>query len=244
MQDNTNKFNKKAKDYVKYRPTYPDEFIDYLIKDLKIKNKIVADIGSGTGKLTELIVNNVKKVYAIEPNKDMRIAAEKILNKNKNFISINGCAEDSKLKNNFIDVIIVAQAFHWFDIKKTMVEFKRILKKNGLLVLVWNTKIHNTNFLKTQLKILSKYSNKVKTRNKNSVKKAFPNGYLKKSYWHNQEFDLKGVLGRISSLSYCPAQNTKQYKIIEKQITNAFNKYSKNGFIKYNYKTNAYIGKI
>ena len=83
MKYGINKFTGKAKDYVKFRPTYPHEFINYLIKDLKIKDKVVADIGSGTGKLTELIVDKVKTIYAVEPNKDMRIAAEKLLNKNK-----------------------------------------------------------------------------------------------------------------------------------------------------------------
>lgn len=69
--NNTLRFNNKAKDYVKYRPTYPKECIDYLFKKFNLKNKLIADIGSGTGKFTELILN-AKQVYAVEPNKDMR----------------------------------------------------------------------------------------------------------------------------------------------------------------------------
>ena len=170
MKNNTNKFNNKAKDYVKFRPTYPNEFINYLVKDLKIKDKVIADIGFGTGKLTELIINDCKTIYAVEPNKDMRVAAEKILNKHKTFHSVNGSAENTTLKDNSIDLIIVAQAFHWFDAKKARIEFKRILKPKGIVVLVWNLTLRNTKFLRAQRDILHQYSN-LKEKKTNNLKK-------------------------------------------------------------------------
>jgi ubiquinone/menaquinone biosynthesis C-methylase UbiE len=241
---NTNRFTNKAQDYAKYRPTYPQECINYLIKNMKIKNKIIADIGSGTGKFTELILDYIKKVYAVEPNRYMRRQAEKLLNKNKKFISINGSAENTNLKNNSLDIIISAQAFHWFDLNKTKIEFRRILKSNSKIILIWNSKINNTKYLKEQKQILNKYVLKENNRNKNIVNRFFSNNYKKISFNHYQEFNLEGVLGRIKSLSYCPLPNTKEYKNIEKKINIAFKKYSKNGLIKYNYRCNAYIGKI
>lgn len=96
--------------------------------------------------------------------------------------------------------------------------------------------------MKEQKKILEKYSKK--NKDKNLVNKFFSNNYNKKSFYHSQEFNLKNVLGRIRSTSYCPMKNTKEYLDLETKITKLFNKYAKNNIIKYNYRCNIYFGKI
>ena len=78
----------------------------------------IADIGSGTGILTQQLIHECSKVYAIEPNSDMRRVAEKRLRNEPGFISINGTAENTTLENESIDYITAAQSFHWFDSKR------------------------------------------------------------------------------------------------------------------------------
>jgi ubiquinone/menaquinone biosynthesis C-methylase UbiE len=139
--NSTTRFSDRVENYIKYRPHYPPEVIDYLqSQNVLADSSVIADIGSGTGISTEMFLNNGNTVYGVEPNKEMREAAERLLKDYKNFVSVNGTAEETTLKNKSIDIVTAGQAFHWFDIPKSKAEFKRILKDTGYVVLMWNNK--------------------------------------------------------------------------------------------------------
>ncbi len=122
-KDSTKRFSDRVENYVKYRPSYPINLINHLKKKgIVTTGQKIADIGSGTGIFSKLLLNTENNVYAVEPNKEMRIAAEKSLQNKLNFISINGSAEDTTLKENSIDIITAAQSFHWFDLQKAKKE--------------------------------------------------------------------------------------------------------------------------
>ena len=113
----TERFSDKVENYVKYRPGYPGPLISFLKHDLGLTgNEYIADIGSGTGKLSELLLQSGFRVIGVEPNEQMRGAAEELLDGNANFQSVDGTAENSTLNENSVDLIVAAQAFHWFDI--------------------------------------------------------------------------------------------------------------------------------
>lgn len=113
---NENIFNGVGETYAKYRPSYPQTLLKYLCAEIGInKFSTIADIGSGTGIFTQQLLNKCSKIYAIEPNDDMREVAEKKLGNELGFISINGTAENTTLENESIDYITAAQSFHWFD---------------------------------------------------------------------------------------------------------------------------------
>jgi len=132
--NSTTRFSNKVENYIKYRPHYPKAVIDYLKSENILKNdSVIADIGSGTGISAEMFLKNGSTVYGVEPNKEMREAAERLMSNYKNFISVNGTAEVTSLGIHSIDLIVAAQAFHWFDLDKTKAEFKRILKPKGML---------------------------------------------------------------------------------------------------------------
>ncbi|MGC9778152.1 MAG: class I SAM-dependent methyltransferase [Candidatus Heimdallarchaeota archaeon] len=141
-KDPTKRFSDRVENYVKYRPSYPKKLITVL-KDKRIisDNSIIADIGSGTGIFTRILLDTGCKVFAVKPNDEMRNKAEASLLHFSYFISINGQAEQTTLDSNSINVLTVAQAFHWFDLEKTRKEFLRILKPEGYLVLVWNERL-------------------------------------------------------------------------------------------------------
>lgn len=123
-----------------------------------IKNSIVGDVGSGTGILSSLLIDKVKRLYCVEPNDEMRNYANKSLSDFDNFISINAKSESTTLDDNSLDAITVAQAFHWFDIEKTKIEFNRVLKPNYNVFLLWNNRISNTPFLREYDQILKSLS--------------------------------------------------------------------------------------
>lgn len=140
------KYTFNAEKYSKYRTEYPKEFIDYLYENVGLNNNsIIADIGSGTGKLSNQLLLKGSHVYSVEPNDDMRRVAEKNLSKFSNFTSINGTAESTTLQNSSVDFITVATAFHWFDMEQFKKECQRILRPNGKVILVWISRPVNKN---------------------------------------------------------------------------------------------------
>ena len=132
MHDSTKRFSSRVENYTRYRPGYPAEIIDLLRDECGLtKDSVIADIGSGTGKLTELFLANGNRVWGVEPNREMRQAGERLLRHFGKFTSIDGTAEATMLPDRGADFIIAGQAFHWFDREKCQPEFLRILKPGG-----------------------------------------------------------------------------------------------------------------
>ena len=132
MIDSTKRFSSRVENYIKYRPGYPPDMLDLLKKKCGLPDaSVIADIGSGTGILTELFLRNGNPVFGVEPNREMREAAERLLGKHPNFTSISGTAESTTLKNQSVGFITASQAFHWFDRERARREFLRILKPGG-----------------------------------------------------------------------------------------------------------------
>ncbi|MEO8820366.1 MAG: class I SAM-dependent methyltransferase, partial [Ginsengibacter sp.] len=156
MKTNTTRFSDRVDDYIKFRPHYPKEIIEVLKNKIGLnKDFTIADTGAGTGISSELFINNGNKVFAVEPNTEMREAGQLIFRENSNFISVNGKAESTTLPDNSIDLIFCGQAFHWFDKPKTKIEFNRILKPNEHIALVWNVRSELSIFQKEYEQILS-----------------------------------------------------------------------------------------
>jgi ubiquinone/menaquinone biosynthesis C-methylase UbiE len=248
MYDSTKRFSNRVENYVKYRPGYPHEIIQLLQNEINLnKNQIIADIGSGTGISSEIFLKNGNKVYGVEPNKEMRESSEKLLNKYQFFKAIDGTAEQTTLENSSIDIIVAAQALHWFNIDKSKIEFKRILKNTGMIVLIWNErKSEGNDFLVNYEKLINKYGKdyqKVRHRNiDRSVFESFFKTYKIKEFKNYQEFDFEGLKGRSLSSSYMPVENEPDYNEMIIDIQKLFEKNKINGKIKFEYDTKIYYG--
>ena len=116
----TGRFSDRVENYVKYRPGYPPEILNSLADFNGLTAEtVIADIGAGTGLSADMFLRNGNKVFAVEPNYEMRSAAEKILMGVTNFVSTDGAAESTSLVNESIDLIVAGQAFHWFTVEAT-----------------------------------------------------------------------------------------------------------------------------
>src|SRR5271170_3464981 len=114
--DSKQRFSNRVGDYVRYRPGYPRAVLDLLRDECGLTPKsVVADIGSGTGILTQMLLENGNLVYGVEPNAEMRAAGEEFLAAHPKFRSVAASAEATKLPDASVDLIVAAQAFHWFD---------------------------------------------------------------------------------------------------------------------------------
>jgi ubiquinone/menaquinone biosynthesis C-methylase UbiE len=251
-QNSTTRFSDRVEFYIKYRPHYPAEILGVFGNELGLtSSSFIADVGSGTGFLSEMFLDNGNRVYGVEPNKEMREAAEKLLKNYWKFRSVNGSAEETTLPRRSIDFITVGQAFHWFDIEKARVEFTRILKPDGWLVLIWNERLADaTPFLQAYERILLKYSinyQQVNHRNVNNqiLDSFFGKGkYGIKIFKNSQEFDFKGLKGRLLSSSYIPMEEHSQYESMITELKVIFKSHKKAGRICFEYDTKVYFGKL
>jgi ubiquinone/menaquinone biosynthesis C-methylase UbiE len=208
MKNHTTRFTGRADDYAKYRPGYPEQIISLLENKINFdSSKDIADVGCGTGLLSRLFLTNGNLVFGVEPNEEMRIMSEKLLSKFINFISVEGAAEETKLANNSVDVITVGQAFHWFDLKKTKKEFKRVLRKDGDVVIVWNERSGASQFMKELDAILKTLNQEHEEAEKNLVDKNLLSTFYgvekvsKSSFPNFQMLDLAGLKGRVPGVN-------------------------------------------
>ena len=243
MNDNTKRFSDRVEDYIKYRPNYPEKIVKILEEKINLdKDKTIADIGSGTGISSKLFLKNDYKVTGVEPNKEMREAAQQLLSGFAKFKSVNGTAEKTNLQDESIDVIFCGQAFHWFDKEKSKIEFNRMLKKNGNIVLVWNSRSDKSAFQNEYEKILFDNIEEYKSVNHRNIKDEeisdffFPKKMHKICLDNKQFLDLEGLKGRLLSSSYCPKSGKKHDQLM-RRIEDIFEKYQVNNFIEFEYET-------
>ena len=229
MNDNVNKFTEKADNYDKYRLDYSIEILKPLYHYNFNENSVIEDIGSGTGKLAKVFLENGNTVYAVEPNNDMRNMANKSLKGFNKFISINGSAENTTLQSGIVDFVVVGQAFHWFDAPKALTEFKRILTNNGVLLLTWYSRKTDTPFWNEYENILNNIPDYKGNIHRNFsdeiIEKYFLRDYRKIILETNRELTFAELLGSFSSSSYSPKENSMEYNEIHKLLDKIFNKY-------------------
>lgn len=247
--DSKSRFSNRVADYVKYRPDYPLEILDYLQQQFGISNdKVIADIGSGTGISSRCFLDAGFMVTGVEPNKEMREMSVELIGNNPLFNVTSGSAEQTGLASDSIDVIISGQAFHWFDVPKTRVEFKRILKRHGLVVLFWNERLSSSAFeIAYDAFIVKHATDYVKVDHRNididSLTDFFaPNECIFKAFDNQQIFDFEGLKGRLLSSSYMPQIGDDGYEAMVDGLGKLFEEFNYNNLVTIHYATKVYVG--
>ena len=242
------RFSDRVANYVRYRPGYPPEMLDFFRSGLELApNSILADIGSGTGLSAKPFLENGNVVYGVEPNAAMREAAEIYLGTFENFKSVDGTSDKTNLPDKSVDFVIAAQAFHWFDAAPTRNEFKRILKPGGYVCLIWNERqLDTTPFLGDYEKLLLTYANDYqKVRHENideeKLEGFFRQSFHRKTFANQQILDLDGLKGRVLSSSYMPNETDPKFELMLKELKDLFAKYEQDGKIAILYDTNVYF---
>jgi len=252
---NKDRFSDVASLYSKFRPSYPKELIDFLFSQVGfIRSSVIADIGSGTGIFSRLLLEMGCYVYCVEPNDDMRQISETFLRESelKNFIFIKASAENTGLHEKSIDFITVAQAFHWFDRATFKMECNRILKNDGKVVLMWNMRDFETEIIKKEYELREKYcvgthGLKYKDMNKRDVQDFFKdNKYEVRIFRNDLLLNREAYIGMNLSGSYSPnkKKNMDKYNGLIMELNMFFDEYNSNGLILFPQFTECYIGRI
>lgn len=247
----TSRFSDRVENYVRYRPGYPAEALQALREECGLKAEhVIADIASGTGIWTRLLLENGNHVFAVEPNAEMREAGERLLADFPRFTSVEGTAEATSLPDASVDFVTAAQAAHWFDRERARREFARLLKPGGWLVLLWNERVvDGTAFLREYEDLLLKFGTDYKDvrheRTTEAVNEFFdPAPYQERIFPMRQEFDYAGLEGRLLSSSYAPGPEHSQHRPMLGELRRLFDKYAGNGKVGVDYKTRVYFGRV
>lgn len=213
-------------------------------------DSLIADIGSGTGFMSELFLKNGNPVFGVEPNAEMRSAGERLLAKYPKFLSVNATAEATTLAKNSIDVIVAGQAFHWFDDAKAKLEFKRVVKPDGWVVLVWNGFLVETSALvRGYQELLIEYGTDYKEVNREiedcDIAAFFsPRPFRQARFPFKQVFDFEGLKGRLLSASYAPEPTDPRFNQMISDLNQVFLANEENGRVDFDYETLVYYGQL
>lgn len=251
MLEPTKRFSNRVDNYVKYRPRYPSEIIRLLETECGLASRsVIADIGSGTGFLSELFLSHGSTVIGVEPNAEMRAAGEQLLSKYPNFTSIVGTAEATTLSDNALDFVTAGQAFHWFDRESTRREFARILKVGGWTVIVWNTfAVERSELVKGYDEVLLRYGTdyrNVRSEIEDSDIAAFfaPSACTTARFDFQQTFDWEAFKGRLLSASYAPQAGEPNYEPMLDELRQVFDANQRGGKVVFDYDTEVYYGQL
>jgi len=249
--DPTGRFSDRVANYIAYRPGYPDALGEALQREVGISPaSAVADIGSGTGISTDLLLRLGCTVYAVEPNAAMRAAAETRFAGETRFHSVDARAESTTLPDASIDAITAGQAFHWFDLDQTRREFARILKPGGRVALYWNTRRDDgTPFLRAYEALLLKFGTdytQVDHRKVDDAKLAafFRGPWELRVFVQEQVLDLDGIRGRLLSSSYVPGPENPRHQPMLEALARDFETWQEDGHIRLIYDTELFFGTL
>ena len=257
--DPTTRFTDRVADYSGSRPCYPDRLVQAVVEATGIgHDAVIADIGSGTGLSAEPFLRHGYVVICVEPNAAMRASAEKVLGSHAGFRSVEGSAEATGLADGSVDAVLVAQAFHWFDVEDARREFLRILRPEGWVCLAWNTR-HTTgsSFLIGYEKLLRTFGTdyeRVQQRTERlrrgdgtgpgALESFFRGGYTRRVLANRQDLDLAGLESRVRSSSYTPAPGSPAHAPMMDAVAALFRAVSIDGLVRIEYDLEVYIGRL
>jgi SAM-dependent methyltransferase len=248
--DSKERFSNRVADYVRYRPSYPSALLELLRRKCALRSgHVIADIGSGTGFLSELFLKNGNRVYGIEPNKEMRHAGEEYLASYDGFSSIEGSAEATTLDDASVDFVTAGQAFHWFEPDSARREFIRIVKPGGWLVVAWNDRrMEEAPFTRAYENILERFGIDYK-----NVKDSYPEadrirGFLstftQRDLPNHQILDFDSLRGRLRSSSFTPTEGHPNFAPMMDELRKLFYAYKQEGQVRMDYFTRIYFGQL
>ncbi len=251
VQDPTQRFSSRVDNYVRYRPGYPAAVIDLVKNDCGFSSaSVIADIASGTGIFTRMLLERGNRVFGVEPKPGMRQAGEEFLSRYSRFTSVAGTAEATTLDDHTIDFVTAAQAAHWFDREKARQEFIRICRPGGWIVLLWNERrTGSTPFLRAYEQLLLEYGTDYQDvrheRTTQQIETFFaPSRFQFPTFDYQQEFDYPALEGRLLSSSYTPQASDAAYTPMLHELRRMFEAHQVNGRVRFEYDTRVYYGQL
>lgn len=249
--DPVHRFTNRVVDYARFRPGYPQALLGWVQQALELQPPaVVADLGSGTGCLSDLFLRAGFEVLGVEPNAAMREAGARALSHQPRFCSLAGRAEATGLAPGSVDLVAAGQAFHWFEPVATAAECRRILRPGGSALLVWNERRRDAPALMREYQgLLCSHAREPDLVREPHDSRASISGFFGAHRWrqarfeHRQRLDYAGLCGRAFSSSYAPAADDPQAEHLRIALAALFRRHQDSGYVELVYETRAYLGR-
>lgn len=245
------RFSDRVSDYERARPGYPAAVVDALEGcGALFPGAVVADLGAGTGISSRLFLARGYGVVAVEPNAEMRAAAERALGAREGFRSVAGNAGATGLPAASVDLAVAAQAFHWFDPERARAECVRILRTGGRVALLWNVRrTVGDPFLEGYEALLLRWGvdyTEVDHRRigPEAVAAFFRGPYRSFRFQQAQSLDREGFLARLFSSSYTPAPGHANREAMERAAAALFAAQERAGRVAIVYDVDLFVGAL
>jgi SAM-dependent methyltransferase len=240
MANTVERFDGRAADYDRYRERYDTKELLTLLRGWSGLRPewMVADVGAGTGMLSDVFLANENRVIAIEPNAEMRAACLQLHEGEPRIEVRDGTAEATGLPETSIDVVANGRALHWFDSKAAMREFKRVLRPGGWVVVVAAGRTERgreANEAFTHL--LQEFSGDAMLRgNAYSIYTSLSDFFEGRPFHHYERggemrMDWKHLRGMTLSLSHAPLVDHPQFPRLEQLLREYFDRYQRDGIL-------------
>jgi SAM-dependent methyltransferase len=244
--DRLTRFSDRARDYARWRPTYPSEAIDAILDGLGDPARLsAADIGAGTGISARLLAERGVRVEAVEPNDAMRATGQS--HPHPRITWRKGAGEATGLPDAGVGLVLYAQAFHWVQREPALAEAARILSRPGRLALLWNVHDEADPFTRAYREIIRRHATDDPTSPSftGDTHIPFPHapgwrGYRRLEFESEQRLDLGGLLGRATSSSYCPREG-EAGEALRTALTALFERWQKSGEVAIRYRCAAHL---
>lgn len=230
------RFSQVARDYARFRPSYPPELLDWVVKEAALApGAAVVDVGCGTGISTRLWADRGFSVTGVDPNEEMLAQARQAGGPPYR----RGDEADTGLPAASADLVVAAQAFHWFDLDKAVGEFSRILKPRGWCAALWNLRAQ-TPFMLEYTALLARHCADFndQPRGRDTILKilAHPRtgDSLRMQIPSSQLLDREGFLGRVHSTSYV-AHGLRDAEGFEKALDGLYKRHGSSGAVSFAY---------
>ncbi len=243
-------FSAKVSDYSLSRPDYPAALFVALKEYAALgPHATVVDIGAGTGLLTQGLLPLCRQVFAVEPNPEMRRAADGFLGARGGQPSLDGCAESIPLASGSVHLIAAAQAFHWFEVERARAEFLRVLTADGQVALIWNDRVIQHPLNQALDEVFAdfggaKRSALVAHEDRSAVPRFFGSAQPREFAWpHAHRLDESGLQSLVFSRSYIPNRDTADGHAVAERTRGVFRRFAAGGTVEIHYRTVAIIGR-
>jgi SAM-dependent methyltransferase len=235
--DSTQRFSDRVEAYLAGRPRYPTAAVAYLrARGALHDGSVVADVGVGTGLSAEVFLAAGCTVVGIEPNAPMRAAGVEYLAAYPAYSVRDGTAEATGLEARSVDMVIAAQAFHWFDPARFRAEALRILRPGGWAALIWNDRdTRGTPFLSGYEELLLEFGNDYRAiRYRHEGTEAIPVFFggqapAAAEFPHQRQLDWTALAALAGSASYLPGPGAPNHAALMSALRALFDAHAADG---------------
>jgi SAM-dependent methyltransferase len=249
-EDPTRRFGPRADAYARARPGYPDDLVARIVQAVALpSDPVVVDLGCGTGLSCAPFLRAGWRVIGIEPNASMRAHAHARWSSYPRFSVHDGRAERTGLADACADLVVAAQAFHWFDVAGARAEALRVLRPPGHAALIWNDRrSEGSAFAGGYEALVREFSpDYLELRHRHGrldrVGAFFGHGHWRTlSLAHGDELDRDTLADRLNSASYMPPPADPRHAEMMARLDELFHRTASDGVVRMEFETRVLVG--